>query len=172
MICGEALLNGSSEGMRSNQRCSESFSCDEKYSRTNSVTLRPSEMASASSFASSCFPDCGLALGFPAELFLSGCFFCACFASLRSSCSSSLASVAASPSSASRGPACIAVSYPAGTPASKRPACAAPVAQSPRPSQNQISYRYEPYQKFVTPAPSSQDTHQWSAPGRCSLTPT
>src|SRR5713226_7957212 len=38
IIFGEALLNGSSAGMRSSQRCSESFSWPEKYRRTNSFT--------------------------------------------------------------------------------------------------------------------------------------
>src|SRR5262249_10033771 len=45
MIFGDALLKGSSEGIRASQRCSESFSWAEKYSRTNSPTL-PSTVAS------------------------------------------------------------------------------------------------------------------------------
>src|SRR5229473_1196172 len=36
---GEALLKGSSDGMRSSQRCSESFSCEEKYSLTSKPTF-------------------------------------------------------------------------------------------------------------------------------------
>src|SRR6266852_1386338 len=36
---GEALLNGSSDGMRSSQRCSYNFSCEEKYSRTSRLTF-------------------------------------------------------------------------------------------------------------------------------------
>src|SRR5712691_10713509 len=39
MTFGVALLNGSSDGMRSSQRCSESFSCEEKYSRTSRLTF-------------------------------------------------------------------------------------------------------------------------------------
>src|SRR6266446_6825345 len=39
MIFGEAPLKGSSEGIRSTQRCSESFSYEEKYSRISKPTL-------------------------------------------------------------------------------------------------------------------------------------
>src|SRR5213080_1053182 len=39
MTFGDALLNGSSDGMRSSHRCSESFSCEEKYSLTSKPTL-------------------------------------------------------------------------------------------------------------------------------------
>src|SRR5260370_37572872 len=39
MILGEAPLKGSSEGIRSSQRCSESLSCIEKYSRMSKPTL-------------------------------------------------------------------------------------------------------------------------------------
>src|SRR6266705_646304 len=39
MILGEAPLKGSSEGIRSSQRCSESFSYEEKYSRISKPTL-------------------------------------------------------------------------------------------------------------------------------------
>src|SRR6266567_637323 len=39
MIFGDAPLKGSSEGIRSSQRCSESFSYEEKYSRISKPTL-------------------------------------------------------------------------------------------------------------------------------------
>src|SRR5215831_6730498 len=39
MIFGDALLKGSSDGIRASQRCSESFSWEEKYSRTSKPTL-------------------------------------------------------------------------------------------------------------------------------------
>src|SRR5229473_692189 len=68
MTFGDALLKGSSDGMRSSQRCSESFSCEEKYSRTSRLTFPLGADAGFSLGASLDLAEAALPLFFSAAL--------------------------------------------------------------------------------------------------------
>src|SRR5258707_14053963 len=69
MTFGEALLNGSSDGMRSSQRCSESFSCEEKYRRMSRLTF-PLGAAGFSAGGALDLADAAFPLAFSAGLAL------------------------------------------------------------------------------------------------------
>src|SRR6267154_5783025 len=68
MTFGEALLNGSSDGIRSSQRCSESFSCEEKYSRTSKLTFPLTAPVFFSAGGALDLAEAPLPLGFSAAL--------------------------------------------------------------------------------------------------------
>src|SRR5258705_12447337 len=68
MAFGDALLKGSSDGMRSSQGCSESFSCEEKYRRTSRLTFPLAAAAAFSGGGALDLAETSLALVFSAAL--------------------------------------------------------------------------------------------------------